>query len=195
MKNTLENPNVRAVLTLLGVGTILAGTVFIPTLPVAIKPIIDFYEKRQRKNDFKQWSRFNQPRLRFILKRLYQQKVVEISEEDGETIVKLTDKGRVKYMKYRLEEMMIDKSPKWDGKWRLIIYDIGKERRVLSEIFRSFLCKMEFLKLQRSVYLTPYKCDEQIEFLRQFYGLDKEVLYLLVEKIENEQAYKNFFGI
>lgn len=90
---------------------------------------------------------------------------------------------------------MIDKPPRWDGKWRLIIYDIRKEKRYLSEIFRSFLRKMEFLQLQRSVYLTPYKCDEQIEFLRQYYGLDKEVLYLVVEKIENEKAYKDYFGV
>lgn len=195
MKNALENPTVKGVLLLLGVGVVLAGTIMVPTLPMALKPLIDFYKKRQREKDLKEWNRFNQARLRFVLKRLHQQKVVEVSKEDRVNIVKLTDKGRVKFMKYKLEEIMIDKPPRWDGRWRLIIYDIGKEKRVLSEIFRSFLNKMEFLKLQRSVYLTPYKCDEQIEFLRQYYGLDKEVLYLVVEKIENEQVYKNYFGI
>lgn len=195
MRKALEDPTVRGILLLLGAGTVLAGTILMPTLPMALKPIIDFYKKRQRENDLKQWNRFNQARLKFVLKRLHQQKVVEITEEDGVSIIKLSNKGRVKFLKYKMEEMMIDKPPRWDGKWRLIIYDIKKEKRILSEIFRSFLRKMEFLKLQRSVYLTPYKCDEQIEFLRQYYSLDKEVLYLVVEKIENEKVYKDYFGI
>lgn len=195
MRKSLEDPTVRGILLLLGVGTVLAGTILMPTLPMALKPIIDFYKKRQREKDLKQWNRFNQARLKFVLKRLHQQKVVEITEEDGVSIIKLSDKGRVKFLRYKMEEIMIDKPPRWDGKWRLIIYDIRKEKRILSEIFRSFLKKMEFLKLQRSVYLTPYKCEEQIEFLRQYYGLDKEVLYLVVEKIENEKAYKDYFGI
>lgn len=195
MRKSLEDPTVKGILLLLGVGTVLVGTILMPTLPMALKPIIDFYKKRQRENDLKQWNRFNQARLKFVLKRLHQQKVVEISEEDGVSIIKLSDKGRVKFLKYKMEEIMVDKPPRWDGKWRLIIYDIRKEKRILSEIFRSFLKKMEFLKLQRSVYLTPYKCGEQIEFLRQYYGLDKEVLYLVVEKIENEKAYKDYFGI
>lgn len=195
MKHKLENPTVKGVLLLLGIGTLLAGTVLVPTLPMAIKPFIDFYKSRQREKDFKEWNRFNQPRLRFLLKRLHQQKEVEISEENGATIIKLTNKGKLRFLKFKLEEMIIDKPPRWDGKWRLIIYDIGKEKRHLSEIFRTFLKRMEILKLQKSVYLTPYKCDEQIEFLRQFYGLDKEVLYLVVSKLENEIAYKNYFGI
>lgn len=82
MGKSLEDPTVRGILLLLGVGTVLAGTILVPTLPMALKPIVDFYKKRQRENDLKQWNRFNQARLKFVLKRLHQQKIVEISEED-----------------------------------------------------------------------------------------------------------------
>lgn len=193
MAPSLKNPTVRDVLLLLGVGTLVVGTIAIPALPMAVKPVIDFYKQRKHQKEAKEWARFNQWRLRKILKRLYDQKTVEIIENGDKSCIRLTEKGKIRVLSYKLEEIMIKRPPKWDGKWRIIIYDIQKEKRLLSEIFRRFLRKMEFLKLQKSVYLTPYPCDKQIEFLRQYYGLGEEVLYLVVEKLENEQAYKEYF--
>lgn len=188
-------PTVKDVLLVLGVGTFLAASVVMPGLPLAAKPVMDYYKKKKREEAFRQWERFNQRRLKHLLKRLYQQKVVEIGEVDGQEVVTLTEKGKKKVLIYKLEEMMIDKPPKWDGRWRVIIYDVGKEKRIMSEIFRNFLKKMQFLKLQKSVYLTPYKCDEQIEFLRQYYGLGQEVIYIVAQRVENEEVYKHYFGL
>lgn len=195
MSKSFENLNVKTVLMLLGLGTFLTASVLIPTLPFAVKPMIGFYHKKQREGDQKQWNQFNQSRLRQILNRLHKQKVVKIDENNGETILKLTEKGMVRFLKFKLEDMILDKHQKWDGTWRIIIYDISNHKRLTSEVFRKLLRKLEFLKLQRSVYLTPYSCTEQIEFLRQFYNIGQEVLYLEVGKIENEDTYKQYFGI
>lgn len=195
VRKTLENPTVRNVLLLLGVGTFIAASLIVPTLPMASKPIVDIYKKKKREKEQKELARFNQWRLHQTLKRLYAQKVIEITEKDGESCIKLSSQGQTKLLKYTLEEMMIDHPPRWDGKWRLIIYDVPKARRVFAETFRRFLKKIECLKLQKSVYLTPYPCDSQIEFLRQYYGLGEEVLYLVVAKLENEKIYKTYFGL
>lgn len=189
------NPAVKDVLLVLGVTTFVVASVVFPSLPLAAKPILNYYKKKKRQERFKAWERFNQPRLRYLLKRLYHQKVVDFREVDGQTVITLTERGQKKVLGYKLEEIMINKPPKWDGKWRIIIYDIRKEKRILSDIFRRFLQKMQFLKLQKSVYLTPYPCDMQIEFLRQYYGLGQEVLYLVVESLENEEVYKHYFGL
>lgn len=195
VKEILESATVKEILVLLGVGTFLAASIALPALPMAAKPLVDAYKKHQQQKEFKEWNRFNQTRLRQTLKRLQQQKIVEIIDENGEACIKLTDRGRTKFLRYKLEELTINRQPKWDGKWRLIIYDIKKEKRLLSEIFRNFLKKMECLKLQKSVYLTPFPCEEQIEFIRQYYGLGKEVTYIIAQKLENEQVYKDYFGI
>lgn len=194
MKN-VENPKVRAVILLLGAGAILAGAILIPTLPMAAKPLIDFYKKKERQKDLKVWNRFNQPRLKQVLKRLQDQKEVEIFEKEGETVVRLTEKGKHKFLKYQLEEMIIEKPATWDGRWRVIIYDINKNKKTLSEVFRRMLKKLEFFRLQKSVYLTPYPCSKEIEFLKNYYGLSGEVLYLEVERLENEKAYKEYFAL
>ncbi|MDO8570492.1 MAG: hypothetical protein Q7R97_02805 [Candidatus Daviesbacteria bacterium] len=195
VREALENPTVKNVLLLLGVGTFVAASLIIPTLPMASKPIIDLYKKKQREKEQKKLDRFNQWRLHQTLKRLYAQKVVEIIEENGEYSIKLSSKGQTKFLRYKLEEIMIDHPPKWDGKWRLIIYDVPKGKRIFAENFRRLLKKIECLKLQKSVYLAPYPCDKQIEFLRQYYDLSEEVLYLVVAKLENEKIYKTYFGL
>ncbi|OGE20027.1 hypothetical protein A3A14_00270 [Candidatus Daviesbacteria bacterium RIFCSPLOWO2_01_FULL_43_38] len=190
-----QSPTVKEVLILLGVGALVVASVAMPGLPMAAGSIVKIYKKRERDKREREWNRFNQFKLHQVLRRLYSQKTIEISEGNNQVCIKLTQKGHSRLLKYNLEEIMIEHPPRWDGKWRVIIYDIAKEKRVLSEIFRQFLTKMMFLKLQKSVYLTPYPCDKQIEFLRQYYGLDKEVLYLVVNKIENEEAYKKYFGL
>ncbi|MDO8638686.1 MAG: hypothetical protein Q7R43_03860 [Candidatus Daviesbacteria bacterium] len=195
VKGVLENPTVRNVLLLLGAGTFVAASLVIPALPMASKPIIDIYKKKQREKEEKELAKFSQWRLHQTLKRLYSQKIVEIVEENGEASIKLSSEGQTKFLRYKLEEIMIDHPPKWDGKWRLIIYDVPQGKRVFAENFRRLLRKIECLKLQKSVYLTPYPCDKQIEFLRQYYDLSEEVLYLVISKLENEKIYKTYFGI
>lgn len=194
-KDNLINPTVKKILLILGLTGFVTASLIIPTLPLAAKPVVDYYKKKKGEQEFKEWERFNQSRLKFLLKRLYQQKVVDFKNTDGQTIIILTEKGKKKILSYQLEKIMIEKPPKWDGKWRVIIYDIKKERKILGDIFRRFLQKMQFIKLQKSVYLTPYPCDEQIEFLRQYYGLGEEILYLVAQKIENEEVYKKYFGL
>lgn len=189
------NPTTREVLKLLGIGAIVTASVLMPGLPMAIKPVISLYKKKEKADQEKYWNRFNYSRLNQLLRRLYEQKTIDIFEENGASVVKLTEKGKTKLIKINLEEITIQRSPKWDGKWRLIIYDVKKDKRVLGEIFRRILKKLQFLKLQRSVYLTPFPCKDEIEFLRQYHNLGKEVLYIEVGKIENEGAYKGFFGI
>lgn len=195
VQNILENPKTKEVLTLLGVGAFLTASIIAPGLPIAAKPIVEYYKNRQREKERREWNRFDQGRLKQLLKRLYDQKVIEITEDGENSCLKLTDKGKTKFLKFKLEEIMINHPPKWDGKWRIIIYDIPKEKKTWGEIFRKYLQKLEFLKLQKSVYLTPYRCEDQIEFLRQYYGLGKEIIYIVAQKVENESVYKEYFGI
>jgi len=189
------NPRVKEVIALLGAGTILAASVVFPGLPIALKTVMDDRQKAEWKRRRKKWERFNKWRLRAILKRLHQQKVVKIEEKDGQSIISLTEKGKTKYLKYKLEEMVVKKPPKWDGKWRLVIYDIAKTKRNAQQAFRETIKRLKFLCLQKSVYLYPYPCEDEIEFLRQYYQIGDGVVLLTIEGLENEEVYKKYFGL
>jgi len=188
--STKIDPKVKEILILLGAGTFLAASIIMPNLPMVIKPFLD--EKRMREKN--EWKKFNTWRLKQVLKRLHQQKLVEVIEREGLSIVKISDKGKKKLLKFNLEKMQLNHK-KWDGKWRIIIYDIFTSKRQEAELFRRTLKRLKFLKLQRSVYLTPFKCHDEIEYLRQACNIGKEVLILTVSGIENETAYREYFGV
>lgn len=189
----LINPTVKEVLKALGIVGIISASFVLPGLPMALKPIIDAKKKAEIDKQTRIWKKYNPYILKQTLKRLQGQKVIEIIEQENEPIIKLTEKGKVKLLKYNLEELDIKKN--WDGKWRLIIYDVETTKETQRNLFRRFLKKMKLYQLQKSVYLTPYECKDEIEYLRQYFGVGKEVIYLTVEKLENDIAYRKFFDI
>lgn len=189
------NPKVKDVLQILGVTALIAGACIAPPIVTAIGALAKGEREAQRKRDFKEWEKYNLSRLKQILKRLQKQKIIKMESIDGGTKITLTKKGKTKVLFYQLEKMKIEKPPKWDGKWRVIIYDVPGKKRHFQASFRRMLKRLKFLKLQNSVYLTPYPCEKEIEFLRQYFQIPEHIIYMVVEKIENDLAYKKYFGL
>lgn len=189
-----EYPSTGEIIYLLGMGTLLLASIFMPGLGYTARMIDKAKRSYDWKKSQKEWKKFNPYFLKYNLKRLKQQKVVEIINKDGQEIVKLTKKGYTKYLKFILEELSL-KGRKWDGKWRIVIYDISKFKRNQQTAFRYILKYINFLLLQKSVYLTPYPCEEQITYLREYFGIGDEVILIRADKIENEFVYKQYFGL
>lgn len=189
------SPKVSDVLGLLGTGVLLSSLFVFPAAGLGIGAIYNFYQELKKERDLKEWEKFNLPRLRYILKRLERQKMVETAYEGEYTSIKITRKGKAKLLKYKLGSMQISKPKSWDGKWRLILYDIKKFKKREQRDLRLMLRQLEFLPLQKSVYLTPYSCKGEIEFLREHFNVGEGVLYAVVETIENEDVYKKYFGL
>lgn len=189
-----EYPGTGEIIYLLGMGTLILASIFMPGLGYAARMI----ERAKRSYDWqksqKEWRKFNPYFLKHNLKRLKGQKVVEIVKEKGQEIVKLTKKGHTKYLKFKLEELSL-KGKRWDSKWRIVIYDISKFKKSQTNAFRYILKYINFFPLQKSVYLTPYPCEEQIAYLREYFGIGDEVLLIRSDKIENEDIYKQYFGL
>lgn len=143
----------------------------------------------------KEWSKYNRWKLRKELKRLHEQKDVKISKENNVYVVKLTEKGKMKTIKYKIDEMRLNPPEQWDKKWRLIIYDIPDDKKAARDSFRLLLKRLKLQQLQKSVYLTPYPCNEEIAFIREFYGISKFVQVLTISGLENEEAYLGYFGL
>lgn len=187
-------PTNKEILLLLGVGTLLAASVVVPGLTVAAGAIIKAKSKHDWVKNQKAWKKFNAPLLRRNLRRLYNQKLVEVVEEKGQEVVKLTQKGHTRYLRYQMEDWS-NTNRAWDGKWRIVMYDISRLKKSKQESFRRMLKQMNFWPLQESVYLTPYKCQKAITYLREYFNIGEEVMILEVNKLENDLYYKQYFGL
>lgn len=146
-------------------------------------------------SSWKEWKKFNPYYLRRALKKLEKQKLVEVEEKGNRAVVKLTENGKKRVLEANLDRLQIEKPARWDGKWRLIFYDILDGKRETRDKFRNILKSMGFYPLQESVYLHAYPCDKEVEFLRHYLGIAGEVRLILAEEIENDQLFRDYFGI
>lgn len=179
------DPKVKDVLKLLAAGVVLSTVILFPGL-AAIGPLL---EEAQKRRERKEWEKFNLWRLRQVIRRLERQKAVEIIDD----VVKITEKGTKKLLRFNVENMQLKE--RTDGKWRLIIYDVADLRKEQRELFRLILKKLKCLQLQESVYLTPFVCDDEIEYLRNIFNISTEVKVIKVYGLENETVYRKYFGL
>jgi len=122
--------------------------------------------------------------------------LIEIERENHDVRIALTEEGRKKAGKYQIDDLEIEKPKKWDKKWRVIIFDIPHQQDIKRNAFRRKLKELGFYPLQKSVWAHPFDCKEEIKLLREFFGLNKkEIQILLVEKIENDFLLKKFFSL
>lgn len=135
-------------------------------------------------------------RTKHIISQLAKQKFVKVKEhEDGKVTVTITKRGLVRALTYRLDDMQLVRPKKWDNKWRVVIFDIPEKYKKARDIFRIRLRQLGLYQLQESVYVSPYKCFNEVEFLRELYGIAFTVRYLLVEKMEDDSFLKQHFGL
>src|SRR3989338_2307833 len=144
---------------------------------------------------FGSWKRFNIPYLKRTLKRLEKAKVVEIREEKGRQIIKITDKGKTKILKNAIDDIKIEQPTLWNGKWWLVSYDLPEYMSNLRDGIRKYLLNLGFYPMQKSVYVHAYPCKEQVEFLREYYGIREYMTILKIEWIENDKILKEFFNL
>lgn len=185
----IRNEKIKQILLLLAGG---AGLATALVAPGAVKL---FRNLLPDDSDWKEWKMFNINYLRRTLRKLERQKLIEVSEKKGIGKVVLTENGKRKLLEMSVENLFIRKPEKWDGKWRMVFYDVTKEKNRTRDKFRAYLKSGGFYFWQKSVYLHAYPCEQEIEFLRSYLGISGEVRVVIADKIENDQLFRDYFGV
>ena len=184
-----RNEKLKRILLLLAKGTALMTVIAAPKTSRLFKGFLD------DNTEWKEWKLFNSTYLKRTIRKLEKQELVEIIEEGDKATVKITKKGMRKVLKFGLDSITISKPSRWDGKWRLVFYDVLGGKRSVRDKFRSYLKSAGFYQFQESVYLHAYPCEKEIDFLKYYLGIGSEVRYIIAEKIENDQEFRDYFGV
>ena len=127
---------------------------------------------------------------------LRRQNLVNFNYQGKQIYISLTKEGRKKAKKYNIDNLRIKKPKKWDGKWRLLIFDIRDKHKIKREALRGKLKELGFYKLQKSVWACPYNFDREVNALRDFFGFGyEEMRVVTASKIENDREIRLFFDI
>ncbi len=115
-------------------------------------------------------------------------------DTSGEKFIKLTHKGQLETLLLKAKQG-VNCHGKWDGKWRLVIFDIPEDAREKRNEFRILLKKNSFKGLQASVFISPYPLNrEAITYLRES-KLIQYIRILKVEEMDSDKDLKRHFNL
>lgn len=117
-------------------------------------------------------------------------------QRNGTILVTATKEGKQKVAEWDIENLVLEKPQKWDGRWHIVISDIAEGRKRAREAFREKIYELGFYKLQKSVYVYPYPCQAEIELICSIYQIpDYEVLHIIAEQIPLEDKLRKHFKL
>jgi len=130
--------------------------------------------------NFKKWKKYKKKNLSNTFQRLRKQGCIEINRKGNQIYIKLTEEGKKMAGWLQIDALNIKRPKKWDKKWRIVIFDISELKKFYREAFRGKLKELGFYPLQKSVWVHPFGCRDEIELLRKFFGLNQKELRLII---------------
>lgn len=121
---------------------------------------------------------YSRSRVLQAVKRLRKQGLVDLI--DGEKLImKLTDEG----LNFRIKEKIKTSDEKWDGKWRLVVFDIPEKRRAARDLLRIRLKDWGFRQLQKSIWISKKNCTEVLRKFVSNLGVGEWVMVIESDNI------------
>lgn len=144
----------------------------------------------------KNWEWTDRHKLQRNIKNLYRSRLVDVKDNpDGTTTIFLTELGKTHALTYQIDEMKIPPMKKWDKKWRIVMFDIPEKQKKARDALARTLKNIGFLQLQKSVFIHPFECLSELNFVIEFSKMRLYARYLLAEIIDDELAWKKKFDL
>ena len=165
---------------------LLAGVVSIAILaPNALQVLQMFNSKNKR---------YRSPRyVESVIGRLIKKKLIAVRMDSGEKILEVTPLGERVLLRAGVHK--IPKRKSWDGKWRIVMFDVSEKRKMTRERIREELRGFGFVRFQDSVWVFPYECNELIALLKTDVLIGRSVRYIIADYLENDALLRKHFGL
>lgn len=160
-------------------GGILALSILAPQLP---HKLLKAYLKNRK---------FNKSKFHRDLSRLANRGDVRI----GKDTVTITKKGEERVLKYKLDDMEIKKPKIWDKKWRLVVFDIPDYQRKASNTLRYKLQDLGFVSYQKSIFIYPYPCRDEIDYIKEVFEVGHCVKIIVAIEIDDREYFLRKFHL
>lgn len=137
----------------------------------------------------------DQKQLNKTLAYLKNRHLIEVVYKKDGASVKLTPQGKRRYRIHLIENMVIKKIKKWDGWWHIVIFDIPERFKIAREAIRQKLQNLGFYQIQKSVFVIPYPCEKEINFIRHLFGLENQIRLIKASYFQGEEEVKKYIRL
>jgi CRISPR-associated endonuclease Cas2 len=143
------------------------------------------WDKGQRKGNYRKYQQ-----TAYQLRRKGYLKITV--SPSGQKFLELTRKGQIELL---IAKAWLPNKQTWDGKWRMVMFDIPREANQKRDKLRRLLKSVDFYKLQASVYLTPYPLNrEAITYLKNT-GLIDYIRIARLDELDDDAALLKHFKL
>lgn len=117
-------------------------------------------------------------------------------KKNGTAYLRITDAGRqVLLFEQAKIALQTKKRKRWDGRWRMVVFDIPERRRRVRNRLCAVMREVGFERLQDSVWVYPYDCEDFLALLKVELKMGKDVLYAIADMIENDGHLRKRFEL
>ena len=182
MKKHSRGELAKNILRLIGGTAFIVGSLALPQLPIVYKMF-----------DAESWK--EKEKIRRAINKLENKKYVKKYKKEGIDVIEITENGRKGVLKYKIDEIKIKEQKRWDGVWRIIMFDIPEKKKIARDGLTLKLIKMGCAPIQKSVFITPYECEKEIKFIGEYFNVSKHIIFIETKKISNENSLMDEFEI
>ena len=143
---------------------------------------------------YKKGARFNH-QAKTALGRLAAKGLVTFEERNGKRYARITETGEQLLALESMREASMQKQKRWDSRWRVVLFDIPERRRGVRNRLRLFMQEYGFVRLQDSVWIYPYDCEDLIALAKADFRIGADVLYMIVERLERDKHLREHFKL
>lgn len=143
---------------------------------------------------YKKGARFNY-QAKTALGRLASKGLVTFEERNGKRYARVTEAGKRMLELESMRGKRAKKPKRWDGRWRVVLFDIPERHRSVRNCLRVFMQEYGFVRLQDSVWIYPYDCEDLIALAKANFRIGVDALYMIVEQLERDKHLREHFGL
>lgn len=172
-----------AILRAIGAGTLLLASLVAPGLARALPMVLGTGKRYPSKGSIAK-----------TVMRLQKRGLIRFSKRKSKRHIALTERGEDFLHSYAWDNVRIQKPKKWDGLWRVIIFDIPEEQRAGRVALQQTLRRLKFCAMQRSVYVFPYACKRELFMVLKENRMEEYVEYFETKSLGTaESRIRSFF--
>lgn len=169
----------KEILFMVATGPVLLSSLFAPNAVQILKPLIKW-----RKN----WDKIDRRRIHEAIQRLNHKRFIELVEKNNSLYIKITTNGKQLIKNFDYDNLKLPQSKIWDKKWQLVIFDIPDKKRKERQAFSKKIKDLGFYPLQESVFVYPYNCRDEIDFICELLSISRYVNYCVVETLDKREG-------
>jgi len=144
----------------------------------------------------KDWEEINKKYLYKLVKEFREERLVNyVEKKNGSVEIVISEKGKRKVLEFDIDNIKISKPMRWDKRWRMVMFDIPEKRRSARNVLREKLKEIGFKEIQKSVFVYPYQCLDEINFVVEYFQMRRYVRYGEIISLTNEEELKLKFKL